>query len=101
VLGLSVELRFHPEALAELRKSADFYVARSSNASHQFAEKVDLALVAILAEPRRFLAIGSHERARTVEGFPFQVIYRILGEVIFVVAIAHTSRRPGYWKRRR
>jgi plasmid stabilization system protein ParE len=35
-----------------------------------------------------------------VRGFPYKVAYRIREHDIYVVAVAHTSRRPGYWKDR-
>ncbi len=96
-----MELRFHPAAFRELRESADFYVARSPRAAAAFAKAVDQGLTDILRDPQRFERMGSHERARSVTRFPFRIIYRLVGEVVFVVAIAHTSRRPGYWKWRK
>jgi toxin ParE1/3/4 len=96
-----VELRYHPEALVELRESADYYSARSLRASQQFAAAVDRAVDAIHAEPFRFGRVNNADRARRVERFPFQIIYRVLGDVLFIVAVAHAKRRPGYWKRRK
>jgi hypothetical protein len=32
--------------------------------------------------------------------FPFSIVYSIQGDTLFVIAVAHASRRPGYWKRR-
>ena len=32
--------------------------------------------------------------------FPYKIIYRERDEEIYVVAIAHTARRPNYWKDR-
>ena len=39
-------------------------------------------------------------RQLRVLGFPYYVAYRMREHDIYVVAIAHTSRRPGYWKHR-
>jgi plasmid stabilization system protein ParE len=36
-----------------------------------------------------------------VQGFPYKVAYRIREHDIYIVAIAHTSRHPDYWKDRR
>ncbi|MCG6937742.1 MAG: type II toxin-antitoxin system RelE/ParE family toxin [Gammaproteobacteria bacterium] len=33
--------------------------------------------------------------------FPFSIIYRVSGDEIFVVAVMHNSRKPGYWKVRK
>ena len=32
--------------------------------------------------------------------FPFFVVYRLFGETVQVVAVAHGRRRPGYWTAR-
>ena len=50
--------------------------------------------------------IGSPRRGRAsarqlrVRGFPYIVVYRGRGTDTYVVAVAHTSRRPGYWQDR-
>jgi plasmid stabilization system protein ParE len=36
-----------------------------------------------------------------VRGFSHQVIFEIRGNEVVIVAIAHGSRRPGYWSRRK
>jgi plasmid stabilization system protein ParE len=32
--------------------------------------------------------------------FPYTLVYRVQGEVITVIAVAHQSRMPGYWRGR-
>jgi hypothetical protein len=32
--------------------------------------------------------------------FPFSVIYAVTGPLLYVLAVAHGSRGPGYWKSR-
>jgi hypothetical protein len=32
--------------------------------------------------------------------FPFQIIYRVPGEDVVIIAVAHTSRSPDYWSNR-
>jgi plasmid stabilization system protein ParE len=50
--------------------------------------------------------IGTPRRGRfpsrqlRVTRFPYSIVYRIRDDDIYVVAVAHTSRRPGYWKDR-
>ncbi len=36
-----------------------------------------------------------------VPGFPYQVIFEVRPQEIFVLAVAHQARRLGYWKYRR
>jgi hypothetical protein len=40
-------------------------------------------------------------RFAVLDRFPFAVPYQIKREEIVIPALAHTSRRPGYWSRRR
>jgi plasmid stabilization system protein ParE len=96
-----IVLRFHPSALKELRKSTDYYLIRSPQAARRFAEAVERAIEQILEAPDRFARVSKRERGCRVAGFPYQIVYRTSGEVIFVVAVAHAKRRPGYWSRRR
>jgi plasmid stabilization system protein ParE len=96
-----VKTRFYREATAKLEEALDWYSARSATAEARFAAAVDDALESIAKSPGRFVKLSRRHRACRVIGFPYQIIYRFEGNVMVVVAVAHTSRRPGYWKRRR
>ena len=39
-------------------------------------------------------------RQLLIDGFPYRLVYRERANDIYVLAIAHTSRRPGYWRGR-
>jgi hypothetical protein len=39
-------------------------------------------------------------RKAVVKRHPYLVVYAILPEQIVVLAVAHTSRKPGYWRER-
>jgi toxin ParE1/3/4 len=92
---------FHEEAAAEFDAAFDWYVEHSPDAALKFDAEMDRALTHIVQAPRRW-ATGAHSTRRfLLRQFPFIVIYRQLPSArIQVVAIAHTSRRPGYWKHR-
>ncbi len=53
---------------------------------------------------QQFLDAGPIERAgirrRLVFGFPFTVLYARQEDRIFIAAVMHQHRRPGYWKER-
>jgi toxin ParE1/3/4 len=91
---------FHQEATAEYDAAFDWYLQRSLDAALRFDAEVDRALAQIVAAPRRWAA-GSHSTRRfLLRQFPFTLIYRQRGSAIQIVAVAHTSRKPGYWKQR-
>jgi plasmid stabilization system protein ParE len=48
--------------------------------------------------PERWPVVRGHYRQKVFTGpFPYVLIYRTQAEVVFVVAVAHQRRRPGYW----
>jgi plasmid stabilization system protein ParE len=92
---------FHDEATAEYEAAFDWYLERSPDAALGFDAEVDYALAQIIAAPRRWAA-GPHSTRRfLLRKFPFTLVYRerVSGK-IQILAVAHTSRRPGYWKGR-
>jgi len=92
---------FHDEATAEYEAAFDWYLERSPDAALGFDVEVDRALAQIIAAPQRWAA-GPHATRRfLLRKFPFTLIYRERASgKIQILAVAHTSRRPGYWKRR-
>lgn len=44
---------------------------------------------------------GRDIRRCPVDGFPYHVFFEIRPDELVVLAVAHGSRRPGYWARRR
>lgn len=91
---------FHQEATAEYDAAFDWYLERSPDAALRFDAEVDRALVQIIAAPRRW-ASGPHSTRRfLLRQFPFTLVYREQASRIQIVAVAHTSRKPGYWKAR-
>lgn len=95
-----MKLKFDGEATAELEEGIDWYAVRSPDAERAFAAAIDHSLASLLAAPQRFAEVAPGFRAVRVEKFPYQLIYRVVGEIVIVVAVAHLKRRPGYWKRR-
>ena len=93
-------VEFHPAALTELLTATDWYVERSSTAAGEFVREVQHAAQRIAENPERYPRTRGGRRRFVLLNFPFDLIYRILTEGIEIVAIAHHSRRPGYWQRR-
>jgi toxin ParE1/3/4 len=92
--------RFHNEAAAEYDAAFEWYLERSPDAALRFDAEVDRALSQIIQAPQRW-AEGSHSTRRfLLRRFPFVLIYRERPAGIQIVAVAHSARRPGYWKGR-
>ena len=92
----------HPAATAELNKAAAFYTEQAN-------KQLGLALISEF-EKAALLLSGSPElgvpwvsgtRRFVMRRFPFNVVYYLLSDHLFVIAIAHQKRRPEYWHRRK
>jgi toxin ParE1/3/4 len=44
--------------------------------------------------------LSGQTRKFLLRQFPYTLVYRVQGEVITVIAVAHQSRQPGYWAKR-
>ena len=87
-------------ARADFDAALDWYATRSESAALHFAAAVADAVQRVSREPGRFALIdGIHRQAR-VKRFPYRLIFLADGNMIAVVAVAHHSRRPGYWRHR-
>jgi toxin ParE1/3/4 len=91
---------FHPAALAELKASLAWYLDRSSGAASAFLVSVRERLAVVERDPERYARDKRGFRSGPVSKYPFVIIYRETNKGVRVVAVAHTARRPGYWRDR-
>ena len=93
---------FHPDARAEFDEATRRYSERSTVASDEFVDAIEGALQKIQLLPATFPRWPRRENIHkfVLRRFPFIVVYAVEPEMLSVVAVAHTSKRPGYWVRR-
>jgi plasmid stabilization system protein ParE len=95
---LPIEL--HPEAIAEARDARVWYAERSPVAASAFMAELDLAVDRISGSPDRWATYLHGTRRYLLNRFPYFVVYRVTGNKLQVVAVAHGRKRPGYWRHR-
>lgn len=95
-------IELHPEAVAEARSARLWYASASRDVkmSHAFMFELDHALKQIAGAPDRWPAFVHCTRRYLLRRFPYAVVYRVNDKAVEVLAVAHTRRRPGYWKGR-
>jgi plasmid stabilization system protein ParE len=94
-------VRFHRDADQELAEAQEWYSERSEGAGDAFALEIDHALRSIRQAPLRWPLAMRGARAFVLDRFPYTVFYRIRTDHVVITAIAHQSRRPGYWRYRK
>ena len=91
---------FHPEALEEYREAAGWYGNREPGLAIRFVGEVEDAIHRILDAPDRWRVIDEDVRRCLTHIFPYAILYTIESEFVLILAVAHCSREPGYWKER-
>lgn len=95
-------LKISEPASQELAEAVRWHEERRPGWGERFFDEVVRTFSLLEAYPE----IGSPGRGRwpfrrlKVRGFPHVVAYRVRADDVNVVAVAHTSRRPGYWQHR-
>jgi toxin ParE1/3/4 len=92
---------YHCEADVELVGVAKYYKCQREELGRRFLRGVHMVLAKIEQDPRRFPFFEQPVRSCRVEGFTYRVVYEELPDAIYILAVAHLSREPGYWKNRR
>ena len=92
----------HPAALEEWSDAVDFYGEESEELAQDFHRRIKEVFPVIAEHPERFPRASRFPGVRKclIRRFPYKVIFRDSGDHIFVFAIMHGSRQPGYWTHR-
>src|SRR4051812_47276820 len=92
-----MRVRFHPAAAAEVERAQAWYEDRSVLAAAGFLQELTRAIQRMRIAPERHPVAEHGTRRIVLEQYPFTVFYVTRREEIFVIAVAHQKRRPGYW----
>ena len=95
-----MKLRILPAAKAEIDEASEYYDAQRAGPGDRYRASVQDALRSVLDMPLAWSPMRGGYRRCGTSPFPYQIIFKISGEIVIVVAVAHTSRRPGYWRGR-
>jgi plasmid stabilization system protein ParE len=72
----------------------------SMDSVSDFLSAVEQTVGRLSEHPEAGAPLSGELRKRIVRGFPYNVIYRVWEDYIYLVAVAHQHRRPGYWRDR-
>jgi toxin ParE1/3/4 len=96
-----MRLEIHFEAREEFLQAVQFYEAQVPGLGQRFINEIERCQKALLDTPLIGQPYGRRLRKFTVgDKFPYSIVYAAREEIMFVLAYAHGSRRPGYWRTR-
>lgn len=94
------KLIFHPEVSLEIKASFNWYEAQVAGLGSDYLSELESAYQAIEQLPNTWPKFKKNFRRYLLSKFPYSVIYRPVKERIFIVAVMHNHRNPGYWESR-
>src|SRR5207253_1303096 len=102
--ALKRAIEFHEAARDELREAARWYETRLEGLGEEFLEAVELALERAVRGELPGMAPQEQGRPETrrllLQRFPYSIHFDTNEGKLYVWAVAHEKRRPGYWRGR-
>jgi plasmid stabilization system protein ParE len=99
------QVRFHPAADEELVEAEAWYRVRSEVAAQAFHSRSLTLLPSLWRHRYAGLWAAAVNGVSCWTGFPTPffiafALYRLREDHVYITAVAHQSRRPGYWRHR-
>jgi toxin ParE1/3/4 len=95
-----VRFEFHPDALAEYEEAARHYAASQAGLELRFISAVEHAIHLILDAPDKWGIFEEDIRRCLTCIFPYAILYTVEPDHVLIVAVMHSHREPGYWRKR-
>ena len=95
-----MKLEFHPEAEEEFLAALSHYEAELPGLGLRFDAELHSATDLLGAYPEIGAPLEGELRKLILDRFPFYLIYSVIADTVYVVAVAHERRKPGYWQQR-
>jgi len=90
----------HPEADEEFAAAVRYYSEISPELGVRFYCEMERLLREACAHPERFWKFDPPARRNLSRDFPYAIVFLEKPEHLWVVAVMHMKRRPGYWRGR-
>lgn len=91
---------FVDAAAEELREVVSFLRRQAPGRDDRFLMELGDAVERLTENPYVGPLVGIEVRRIGLRRFPYNVVYEVRGQEIYVLAVAHQRRDPGYWQDR-
>ncbi|MEM8739663.1 MAG: type II toxin-antitoxin system RelE/ParE family toxin [Planctomycetota bacterium] len=92
--------RFHPEARREFDRQIEWFADENLDVAQDFLDVSHARIDDVRWMPYAYSPYLHGTRKAGLGPYPLRLIYRVKEGVVQIIAFAHTSRRPGYWRER-
>lgn len=94
-------VRFVQEAGQEFLDAIRYYEEAEPGLGRRFSVELEQTVQRLRDHPETYRTRTAEQRRINLKTFPFYLPFIIRGDTVWVLAVAHESRRPRYWISRR
>lgn len=76
------------------------YEAEVPELGRRFGDEVERVVQLLLDHPELGSRLDNDLRHFVLRKFPFSIVYAVVTDLVYIVAVAHGSREPEYWRLR-
>lgn len=95
-----LSLKFHPQVTEDLQTSYQWYQKQAIGLGDDFIQELESAYTVISDMPQIWPLFQKGFQRYILSKFPYSIIYQVDNQSIFIVAVMHNSRKPGFWHQR-
>jgi toxin ParE1/3/4 len=95
-----VKFLLHPEADEEFAGAVRYYSEISPDLGVRFYREIEQLFREICAASTRFRKFDPPARRHLSRDFPYSVIFFEKSDYLWIIAVMHMKRHPGYWRGR-
>ncbi len=95
-------VQFHPDAELEFKKAIEYYELKERGLGIKFSSEVKRTLERIRFQPTAWTSVSKNLRRSLTHKFPYGILYHYseTDREIYIVAVMHLHKEPGYWRGR-
>ncbi|MDI1249604.1 MAG: type II toxin-antitoxin system RelE/ParE family toxin [Lacunisphaera sp.] len=94
-------IRVVPEARLELRDAVDYYEKQQSGLGRLLWREADEHILWVSLNPEVPRLRPAGYRRVNLRVFPYYIAYIVRRDIVWIIAIGHSHRRPEYWIERK
>jgi len=92
-----MQIEFIEPASIELDDAIEYYELQLTGLGRKFLDEVIETIDLIAQFPQLWAQNSAHTRKAVLRKFPYNLIYSINNNNIYIIAVAHQNRIPEYW----
>ena len=92
--------RLHPGADTEFAEAITYYREIDPDLGVRFYREMERLIQEVCEHPKRYRMFDPPARRHFSAWFPYAIIYVDQPDRVWVVAVMHMKREPGYWRGR-